>query len=137
MGNHMKTNNSLSFRVYVTPEEKQQILAAAHDCRMSMSAYCRTLALGDMPTNKLDLEQVDKLLKVAADLSRLGNLMKMLLTNDERLQDIGRDMATVTIDNVLVDIRFSVANLRELVEAIHGIHVGDIGEDGDDSDQAE
>jgi len=129
--------NTLSFRVYVTPEEKQQILAASHDCRMSMSAYCRTLALGGMPTNKLDHEHIDQLLKVAADLSRLGNLMKMLLTNEERLQDIGRDMATTTIDNVLVDIRFSVAKLRDLVDNIHGIHLGDIGEDEDDQVQTE
>lgn len=131
MGNHMKTN-SLSFRVYVTPEEKQQIQAAAHDCRMSMSAYCRNLALGDKPTNKLDHEHIDKILKVAADLSRLGNLMKMLLTNDERLNDMGRDMATTTIDNVLVDIRFSVAGMRELVDHLHGLHIGDIGEDEDE-----
>ncbi len=27
----------------------------------------------------------------------------MLLTNDERLNDMGRDMATVTIDNILLD----------------------------------
>ncbi len=63
--------------------------------------------------------------------------MKMLLTNEERLQDIGRDMATTTIDNVLVDIRFSVAKLRDLVDNIHGIHLGDIGEDEDDQVQTE
>jgi len=104
----MKTS-SLSFRVYVTPDEKYRIMISARDCRMSMSAFCRTLALGAMPTSKQDLAQVDNLLKAVADLNRLGNLMKMLLTDTERLEDMGREMGAATIDGVLVDIRFTVA----------------------------
>lgn len=120
--------NTMFFRVYVTSEEKQRILAAAHDCRMSMSAYCRTIALGGAPVSKADLEQIDRLLKMVADLNRLGNLMKMLLTNEERLQDMGRDMATTTIDGILVDIRFAVGRLKEMVDAIHGIPIDDVDE---------
>jgi hypothetical protein len=133
-GIYMKAS-TMSFRVYVTPEEKQRILAAAHDCRMSMSAYCRTIALGGAPVSKADLEQVDRLLKMVADLNRLGNLMKILLTNEERLQDMGRDMATTTIDGILVDIRFSTGRLREMVDAIHGIPIDDV--DGDESEESE
>ncbi len=120
---------TLSFRVYVTPEEKTQILNAAADCRLSMSAYCRTLALGGTPPSKPDLELVDKLLAGIANLKRLGGLMKMLLTNEERLQDIGRDMATTTIDAILVDIRFVTAKMQEMVDAIHGIPIVDVGEE--------
>ena len=78
--------------------------------------------------SKADLEQIDRLLKMVADLNRLGNLMKMLLTNEERLQDMGRDMATTTIDGILVDIRFAVGRLKEMVDAIHGIPIDDVDE---------
>ena len=120
---------TLSFRVYVTPEEKTQILDAATDCRLSMSAYTRTLALGGVPLNKAELHQIDFLTRAMADLKRLGGLMKMLLTNEERLQDMGRDMATTTIDGILVDIRVITAKMQEMVDAIHGIPIVDIGEE--------
>ncbi len=120
---------TLSFRVYVAPEEKTQILNAAADCRLSMSAYCRTLALGGTPPSKPDLELLDRILKAVADLNRLGGLMKMLLTNEERLQDMGRDMATTTIDGILVDIRFVAAKLQKVADALNGIPIVDVGED--------
>lgn len=120
----MKTN-SLSFRVYVTPEEKHHIKTSARDCRMSLSAFCRTLALGAMPTSKQDLMQVNNLIKAVGDLNRLGNLMKMALTNTERFHEMGGDMAPATIDGVLVDIRFTVAKLREMIDAIHSVPIDD------------
>jgi hypothetical protein len=55
--------------------------------------------------------------------------MKMLLTNEERLQDMGRDMAVTTIDNILVDIRCVTGKMQELISDIHGIPIVDIGED--------
>ena len=84
----MRTN-SLSFRVYVTQEEKNHIQTSASDCRMSLSAFCRTLALEAMPTSKQGLVQVDKLVKAVTDLNRLGNLMKMALTNTDRFDEMG------------------------------------------------
>ena len=131
----MKTS-SLSFRVYVTPEEKYHIVTSARDCRMSTSAFCRTLALGVMPTSKRDLEQVDTILKAMANLNRLGNLMKMALTNTERLHEMGGDMATASIDGILVDIRFSVAKLREMIDAINGVTINDVDEHTDEAEEA-
>lgn len=116
------SKKSITFRVYVTPEQKLSIQKAAEECRMSMSEYCRSLALGITPSSRFDLEQVEKITKVAADLSRLGNLMKMLLTNTERLDDMGGGMGEATIDGILVDIRVTNAKLRELVEDIPTRH---------------
>ena len=124
----MRTN-SLSFRVYVTPEEKNRIVTSARECRMSTSAFCRTLALGAMPTSKQDLAQVDSLLRAVTDLNRLGNLMKMALTTTERFHEMGGDMAPATIDGVLVDIRFAVGKLRDLIDSIHGVPIDTEAED--------
>lgn len=116
---------ALSFRVYVTPEEKTQILQAASGCHLSVSAYCRMLALGGTPPDGIALERVDQLAKAMVDLNRLGGLMKMLQANTERLQEIGRDMAVAIIDGILVDIRFIVVKLEELIDAITGIDISE------------
>ena len=115
--------NSPSFRVYANPEQKALIQKAASESRLSVSEYCRTLALGHVPASKLDIEQVEKLQKVAADINRLGNLLKMLLTNDERLEDMGREMGVATIDGILVDIRFTTAKLKDLMDVVYANHV--------------
>jgi hypothetical protein len=104
-----------TFKVYVTPEEKARIAASARASRLSMSAYARALSLGERPAGALDMDAVKKLIKVSADLGRLGGLLKMLLTNDERLEDIGREMGRATIDGTLVDIRRTQAGLADLV----------------------
>ncbi len=105
-----------TFKVYVTPEEKAQITANAKASRLSMSAYARALALGEHPPGALELNAVDQLFKVHANLGRLGGLLKMLRTNDERLEDIGREMGLATIDGTLADIRKTQAGLLELVD---------------------
>lgn len=108
-------SRTVIFKVYLTPEEKGDIAANAKGSRMAISAYMRSLALGERPASGLDLDEMNKLLKVSADLGRLGGLMKMLLTNDERLEDMGREMGRATIDGVLVDIRATQARLLDLV----------------------
>ncbi len=103
-------------KVYVKPQEKEAIAAAAKECRLSMSAFARTLALGHSPTSCTDLDKMDELMDVHANLGRLGGLLKMTLTNDERLNDMGREMGVATIDATLVDIRATQAKLLELVD---------------------
>jgi hypothetical protein len=112
----MKSKLTL-IKMYVKPEEKAQIAGNAKACRLSMSGYARTLALGEKPTSNLDIDAMHHIVKVASDLGRLGGLLKMFLTNDERLNDIGREMGVATIDGVLVDIRITQARLMELVDA--------------------
>jgi hypothetical protein len=104
-------------KVYVKPEEKAWIAANARAGRLSMSAYARTMALGGNPVHTLDLDEMNKLLKISADLGRLGGLLKMLLTNDERLDEMGREMGRATIDGTLFDIRATQAQLLDVVNA--------------------
>ena len=111
-------NKEHIIKVYVKPHEKDAIVAAARACRMSMSAYARTLALGTTPAASADLDRMDEVMKLHADLGRLGGLLKMTLTNDERLNDMGREMGVATIDGILVDIRATQARLLELVDMV-------------------
>jgi hypothetical protein len=128
---HMETRTksiTQSFRIYLTPEEKAQMRQIAADARMSMSTYTRTLLLGGTPPDGAALAQIDVLAKAIADLNRLGGLMKMLLTNAERLQDMGRDMAMACIDGILADIRFTVEKLEELIDFLTGVPITGISE---------
>ncbi len=102
-------------KVMVTPYEKARIAGSAKACGMTMSRYARTLLNGNIPLPTNDLQDMKEVFRLHADLGRLGGLMKMLLTNDERLNDMGRDMATVTIDNILLDIRATQDVLKKEV----------------------
>ena len=73
-----------ALRVWVTPEEKAVIDQHAKATCMSCSGYLRTLGVGYVPPSKLDALQMRELAKVNADMGRLGGLLKMLLTNQER-----------------------------------------------------
>jgi len=107
-------------KVMVTPYEKARIASNAKACSMTMSSYARTLLNGSIPLSTNDLEDMKEVFRLHADLGRLGGLMKMLLTNDERLNDMGRDMATVTIDNILLDIRATQDLLKKEVMGVLG-----------------
>lgn len=120
----MKAAKGVVIKVYVTPEEKARIVANAGACGRSVSAYVRTLAVGHTPVPRADLSGLAELFRLHADLGRLGGLMKMLLTNDEHLNDMGRDMAGATTDGVLVDIRAAMAGLKGAVEMFLGVKGG-------------
>jgi len=105
-------------KMYLTASDRAKIVQAAKDCGMSLSMYIRTFALGNVPVSNMDLDEMSKVMKVHADIGRLGGLLKMFLTNDERLNDMGREMGVATIDGTLVDIRATQAKLLELVDVV-------------------
>ena len=70
--------------VWLLPSEKAAIQAKAAAHTMSDSAYLRALGL-DMPVKStLDQEAILELAKINGDLGRLGGLLKMWLTNQDR-----------------------------------------------------
>lgn len=73
-----------ALRVWVTLEEKALIDQHAKATCMSCSRYLRTLGVGYVPQSKLDVFHMLELAKVNGGMGRLGGLLKMLLTNQER-----------------------------------------------------
>lgn len=82
--NRRETTN---FRVLVTPEERDVIKASAKNCGLSVSAYLRSVGLGYRPGSTVDVEQVRNLLALNTDQKRLGNLLKMWLTDREKYNE--------------------------------------------------
>jgi hypothetical protein len=72
-------------KVWVTPDEKQRIKGNAEQHGLSASAFLRQIGLGYKASSVLDHQLVIKLAKINADQGRLGGLLKLWLTNDEKL----------------------------------------------------
>jgi hypothetical protein len=83
----MKTGprrNNPPVKVYCLPEERAQLQANAAAANLSASTYLLRVGLGYEVHGILDHRRVEELLKINADLGRLGGLLKLWLTNDER-----------------------------------------------------
>lgn len=97
--------------VWVLPEEKVAIAEKAKAAGLSQSAYLRNVGLGTPVTGVADQEAVLALVKINADLGRLGGLLKMWLTNDEKLDLEGYDQSGLeaTIMEALREIKATQA----------------------------
>ena len=66
-------------QVVVNGEERRRIQEQASAAGLSVSAYLRTVGLGQVPRSALDHAAVGELVKVAGDQGRLGGLLKLWL----------------------------------------------------------
>ena len=78
----MSCQNKVTLKAYLKPEEYDNIKAKATQARLSVSQYVRAVCLGFEPKTKTDREAMLAMLEVNRDLSRLGNLLKLSLTQD-------------------------------------------------------
>lgn len=85
---------STPIKVWVLPDEKRLIEVNAQQHGLSTSAFLRKVGMGFTATSVLDQQSITQLAKVNGDQGRLGGLLKLWLTNDERLQDM--DVARIT-----------------------------------------
>lgn len=76
-------------RVPVLPEEKTLIEAQAQRAGMSVARFLREVGQGYRIGGVVDYEQVRELARINGDLGRLGGLLKLWLTNDERTAQFG------------------------------------------------
>jgi hypothetical protein len=72
-------------RVPVFPEEKGEIERQAKQAGMSVARFLREVGQGYKITGVVDYEQVRELARINGDLGRLGGLLKLWLTNDDRV----------------------------------------------------
>lgn len=76
-------------RVPVFPDEKQLIEEQARRAGMSVARFLRDVGQGYRIGGVVDYEQVRELARINGDLGRLGGLLKLWLTNDERTAQFG------------------------------------------------
>jgi hypothetical protein len=105
-------------QVPVLPTEAIDIKRLAAECGLSVAAYLRELGLQYKPKGILDYKAVTELAKVNGDLGRLGGLLKMLLSNDNRLKSAGKDVVVPTIKEILEEIKVTQALLLETARRV-------------------
>lgn len=94
------TKRDKRLRVPVLPEEETMIKVKASEAGLTIAEYLRNLGLGYSVPSVIDNRQVDALLKINADLGRLGGLIKLWLTNDRRTKYIGKSQLHITLDTI-------------------------------------
>ncbi len=95
-----KERRDKKLRVPVLPIEEAKIKSKATDAGLTVAEYLRNLGLGYQVPSVIDNRQVDALLRINADLGRLGGLIKLWLTNDKRTQLIGRSQLHMTLSSI-------------------------------------
>jgi hypothetical protein len=105
-------------QVLVLPAEAVAIKSNAANCGLSASAYLRSLGLHYKPKTILDYKAVTEMAKVNGDLGRLGGILKMWLTNDERLKALGKEQVVPKINNLLDEIQSTQGLLLETVKKV-------------------
>lgn len=66
-------------KVFVTPEERAEIVRLAASANLSLSAYLRAAGLNKQVRSIIDIEAVNELAKVNGDLGRVAGLLKLWL----------------------------------------------------------
>jgi hypothetical protein len=95
-----KERRDKKLRVPVLPIEEAEIKNKATDAGLTVAEYLRNLGLGYQIPSVIDTRKVDALLKINADLGRLGGLIKLWLVNDKRTKLIGKSQLHLTLDSI-------------------------------------
>jgi len=106
--------NTTPIKVWVFDDEKIEIVSNAKKHNLSASAFLRNLGLNIDIDSVLDHQAILDLVKLNADLGRLGGLLKLWLTNDEKTKNFSKN----TINELLNKINVIQNELYERVKKI-------------------
>lgn len=101
-------------RVPVFPEEKGEIERQAKQAGMSVARFLREVGQGYKITGVVDYEQVRELARINGDLGRLGGLLKLWLTNDDRVVKFSES----TIRTLLSRIQSSQDEMGRIMKSV-------------------
>lgn len=71
-------------KLYVADDEFAQIARQAQQAGLSLSTYGKRVCLGSPVASKLDAMAIRDLIKINADMGRVGGLLKLWLTDPEK-----------------------------------------------------
>ncbi len=106
----MGHGNKKVLTAYMNADDYEAIKKIARQTRLSVSEFVRRVCLGYEPKSKVDQEAVLALIKVSADLGRLGGLLKL---------GISEEVVNRQVGNALLDeIRATKNQLSEKVKSL-------------------
>lgn len=117
---------NLPIKVYCLPSEKKTIEDSARAAGKSTSAFLLAVGQGYRVSGVVDYERVRELAKINGDLGRLGGLLKLWLTNDERTESFDADTIRAVLNKIeknqdaLADTMMRVVMPRTKDESFNG-----------------
>lgn len=117
MENETRTTRP-AVKVYCLDEERQHLKKMAAASGNSVSSYLLKVGMGYKLESNTDLAAIADMARVNGDLGRLGGLLKMWLTNDEKLAHFSKADMRENITAVLARIEDHQHELRELMRAV-------------------
>lgn len=114
MSGKLTRKNCTPIKVYCLPGEKSQIEANAAVTGMSVTAFLRKVGMGYEVGGIVDLEQARKMVRINGDLGRLGGLLKMWLSDDQRTANF----SPAVLRTLLSKIQSTQDELRTVINAI-------------------
>lgn len=116
MNSKKARRDTTPIKVWVFDDEKKIIVSNANKYSLSTSAFLRKLGMNIEVNSVVDQKAILDLVKLNGDLGRLGGLLKLWLTNDERTQGFSKN----TINELLNKIKTIQDELYEKVTKFSG-----------------
>lgn len=107
--------NSPPIKVYCLPVERKEIELLAVGAGLSMSTYLLNVGLGYRVPGILDNKRVEELARINGDLGRLGGLLKLWLTDDERTASFGESTIRAVLGKIEATQAEMLAVMRKVV----------------------
>jgi hypothetical protein len=114
MEKKLTRKNSTPVKVYCLPDEKIQIMAKSKAAGLTLSKYLLNVGIGYEISSILDHRRINDLARVNGDMGRLGGLLKLWLTNDERVAKFD----SKTIYALLKKIEKNQDEIREIMRTV-------------------
>lgn len=108
--------NKVLLKTYVEPGTKEDVAERAAGLNISISDYLRRVIEGAPLPQPGNAQAVRDLLKVNADLARLGNLLRLALDDDAwKANDDGRP---VDVEELIASIRDRQSALKDRIKEL-------------------
>ena len=93
-------NTKPHIKVYGTNDDLEKIKSSAEVAGLSASTYLKNIGVGYKINTVADYRKVEELSKINADLARLGNLLRLVMANDNKVKYFGQKHILKMIDNL-------------------------------------
>lgn len=100
--------------IRVNEKQYKKIKENADNASLTVSAFLKTVGQGFIPQSKQNHEDLREMIKIASDLTRLGNLQKMALQNDQHWREVGAHTITELYNQIEKTRSLLLEKIKEL-----------------------
>ncbi len=115
----MPSPNLVPVKAHITPEEKETLKDHAKSLNLTVSSFVRRVVTGQNLPSTQHHKEIRDLVKVSADLARLGNLFKLAL-DDEDFNELQKKEGLDAL-SVMEEINQSRKLLKQTIKEIRRV----------------